>query len=112
MYAILDVETTGLNARSERMTEIAIFIYDGKQIIDEGRNPQEKAAVKVQNGKYCGYGYISAEQAGNPELLNDCIHPYPDNKDVQVIIKGYLRRNKELQIMRIKETLHARSNTG
>ena len=35
MYAILDVETTGLNARSERITEIAIFIYDGKQIIDQ-----------------------------------------------------------------------------
>ena len=65
MYAILDVETTGLNARS-------------------------------------GAGYI---------------HPYPDNKDVQVIIKGYLRRNKKLQVVKIvvsgkKKTLHARSNTG
>ena len=79
------------------------YLYENQSfiIIDEGRNPQEKAAVKVQNGKYCGYGYISAEQAGNPELLNDCIHPYPDNKDVQVIIKGYLRRNKELQVVKI-----------
>jgi len=65
-------------------------------IIDTGRNLHERSVVKVQQGRYCGYGYIDAEHTGNTELLNDCIHPYPDNKDVQVIIKGYLRRNKEL----------------
>ncbi len=35
MYAIIDVETTGLNARSERITEIAILIHDGEKIIDQ-----------------------------------------------------------------------------
>lgn len=33
-YAIIDVETTGGSARHERITEIAIAIYDGEKIID------------------------------------------------------------------------------
>lgn len=33
-YAIIDVETTGGSARQERVTEIAIAIHDGKNVID------------------------------------------------------------------------------
>ncbi len=35
MYAIIDIETTGGNASRERITEIAIFIHDGKQVVNE-----------------------------------------------------------------------------
>lgn len=35
MYAILDIETTGGSPASEKITEIAIFFHDGKQIVDE-----------------------------------------------------------------------------
>ncbi len=35
MYAIIDIETTGGNASRERITEIAIFVHDGKQIVKE-----------------------------------------------------------------------------
>lgn len=35
MYAVLDIETTGGNARSEKITEIAIFIHDGEKVIKE-----------------------------------------------------------------------------
>lgn len=34
-YAILDIETTGGSPKNERITEIAIYIHDGKQIINE-----------------------------------------------------------------------------
>ena len=34
MYAVIDVETTGLNASHHRITEIAIYIHDGEKIID------------------------------------------------------------------------------
>jgi len=34
MYAIIDVETTGLSADKSRITDIAIFIHDGKKVID------------------------------------------------------------------------------
>tara|TARA_Y100000385_G_scaffold290386_1_gene363295 strand:- start:1672 stop:3045 length:1374 start_codon:yes stop_codon:yes gene_type:complete len=34
-YAIIDIETTGGAPKSSKITEIAIFIHDGKEVIDE-----------------------------------------------------------------------------
>ena len=33
-YAIVDIETTGGNAQYSRITEIAIILFDGKEVID------------------------------------------------------------------------------
>jgi len=44
-YAIVDIETTGGNARHSRITEIAIIIYDGNQILERWEsliNPQKE----------------------------------------------------------------------
>jgi DNA polymerase III epsilon subunit-like protein len=30
-YAVIDVETTGLNPKNERLTEIAIILLEGKK---------------------------------------------------------------------------------
>jgi DNA polymerase-3 subunit epsilon len=35
MYAIVDIETTGGNPQNHRITEIAIYLFDGTNIIDE-----------------------------------------------------------------------------
>lgn len=35
MYAIIDIETTGGSAVYERITEIAVFIYDGVKVVDQ-----------------------------------------------------------------------------
>lgn len=35
MYAIIDIETTGGSARFEKITEIAIYLHDGKEITGE-----------------------------------------------------------------------------
>ena len=35
MYTIVDVETTGGSPANERITEIAILVYDGEQVIDK-----------------------------------------------------------------------------
>lgn len=35
MYAIIDIETTGGSALTEKITEIAIYKHDGKTIVDE-----------------------------------------------------------------------------
>ncbi len=35
MYAVVDIETTGGNARDGKITEIAIFVHDGKKVIDQ-----------------------------------------------------------------------------
>ncbi len=35
MYSIIDIETTGLSPKREKITEIAIYVHDGKKIVDE-----------------------------------------------------------------------------
>lgn len=35
MYAIIDIETTGGHTTSDRITEIAIVIHDGQQVVEE-----------------------------------------------------------------------------
>ncbi len=64
-------------------------------IIDAGRNIEEKAVIKIENGKYIGFGYFTTAFAENDqEVIHECIHAYPDNREVQQIIKQYLRNNK------------------
>lgn len=35
MFAIVDIETTGGNAQKNRITEVAIYLFDGQTIVDE-----------------------------------------------------------------------------
>lgn len=49
-YAIVDIETTGGNASDSRITEIAIIIHDGNNIIDRFEtlvNPQKNIPIPI-----------------------------------------------------------------
>jgi DNA polymerase-3 subunit epsilon len=49
-YAIIDIETTGLSPKNEKITEIAIFIHNGKEIVDEFTtliNPEKKIPYRI-----------------------------------------------------------------
>jgi DNA polymerase-3 subunit epsilon len=49
-YAIIDIETTGLSPKNEKITEIAVFIHDGTQIVDEYAtllNPEKKIPYRI-----------------------------------------------------------------
>ena len=48
MYAIIDIETTGLSPSNEKITEIAVIIHDGVKTIDEFTtliNPEKKIGI-------------------------------------------------------------------
>lgn len=50
MYAIVDVETTGLNPRTEKITEIAVFLHDGRKVTHEYTtliNPEKKIPYRI-----------------------------------------------------------------
>lgn len=50
MYAIIDIETTGLSPSNEKITEIAIIIHDGQKIVDEFStliNPEKKIPYRI-----------------------------------------------------------------
>lgn len=51
LYSIIDIEATGGNAQIGRITEIAIYKYDGKKIVDEFTslvNPEMRIPHYVQ----------------------------------------------------------------
>ena len=35
MYAVVDIETSGGRAQVDKITEIAIYIHDGRRVVDE-----------------------------------------------------------------------------
>ena len=50
MFAIVDIETSGGSATESRITEIAIFLHDGKKVVDEYQtliNPSQEIPHKI-----------------------------------------------------------------
>jgi DNA polymerase III subunit epsilon len=71
------------------------FSHQNFFVIDKGRSEDEISVVKVQNGKYIGFGYLINDQLSeDTSLLHDCIENYRDNKEVRRIILAYLKKNK------------------
>jgi len=83
------------NERAEKALDEFIFTKQNFFIVDRGRNDEEKCAVKILNGKYAGYGFFNINDVGfGLAALHDCIKPSRDNRDIQVILKSYLKRNR------------------
>ncbi|MCK9399656.1 MAG: exonuclease domain-containing protein [Bacteroidales bacterium] len=75
---------------------ISKYTYKNKNffIVDDGRFDYECSVVKVENGRFVGFGYIELDEiGGNAGILHDIIRPFEDNRDAHVIIRGYLRKN-------------------
>ncbi|HWR74522.1 MAG TPA: exonuclease domain-containing protein [Bacteroidales bacterium] len=69
-------------------------------IVDRGRDTEERSAVKIVNGKYAGYGYFNINDMGfGLTAIHDCIKNASDNRDIQVIIKGYLKNHRVEKII-------------
>ena len=50
MYAIVDIETTGLGALGNKITEISIFVHDGNMIVKEFTtlvNPESPISYRI-----------------------------------------------------------------
>lgn len=70
-------------------------------IIDHGRNEDEHSVVLIENNVFAGFGWISIDNnLVDSSQIKDYIKPYSDNRDVQQIIKGFLRTGKALKIIR------------
>lgn len=86
-------EVLSYNDRVNQALEQYAMPHSSFFIIDEGRNKNEKAIIKIENRSYKGFGYITIDNCQpSEEMLNDCIKSYPDNKDVQQIIRSFIRK--------------------
>ncbi len=62
-------------------------------VIDTGRTHEEKAVIKVEGGKYRGFGFVQNDFT-NMQALHDCIDFYNDNREVRQIINSFIKRNR------------------
>ena len=90
------------NQRVDEAIERYVYASDHFILVDRGRSEAEKSVVRIENGKYLGFGYINEDLIDKqPDVLNECIQRYPDNRDVQQIIRSYLRNNKVERIINL-----------
>ncbi len=88
------------NLRASGLVNFLSGVHSNIILFDKGRNAEEYSVVKVKNGKYLGFGYInSGEAVSDPGQLDDFIGRYNDDRDVQQILRTYLRNHRVLKMI-------------
>ncbi len=83
------------NARVEESLNNYQFKHQNFFVVGRGRSEDENSVVKIQNGRYIGFGYLQNDISGdNHSLMHDCITRYRDNKEVRRIIISYIKKHK------------------
>ncbi len=62
-------------------------------VVDKGKNEEEKSVIKIENGKYAGFGYVD-KNCNDIDVINENIKPMKDNREVRQIINSYLKKYK------------------
>ena len=81
------------NSRVQEALENYHFDKQNFFVVDKGRSDDEKSVVKVEAGKYCGFGFIEGNISDTNDL-HDCIKPFNDNREVRQIINSFIKKNK------------------
>jgi DNA polymerase III subunit epsilon len=99
--ACIDKESPeSYNLRVQKIINSHQFNPDSFFVLEMGRNPEETAVVLIRKGRYIGWGYLDTSGENiNMETLFSCIHPFPDNRDTQQIIRNYIFQNKRIKII-------------
>ena len=90
------------NKRVQQLISYNSFENKSFVIIDKGREIDERSAFYIENGIFKGLGFFNLNyQINNQEVLRSIITPMENNRDVQHILKSYLRKNKKLKIVKL-----------
>ncbi|EDP69867.1 DNA polymerase III, epsilon subunit [Flavobacteriales bacterium ALC-1] len=84
---------------------ISKYSYENKNmlLIDKGRDVHEKSVFLIEKGIFRGFGFFDLNhQINNKEILESLITPMENNRDTQHIIQSYMRKNRRLKIVELK----------
>jgi len=93
------------NHRAKELIASFEFASPDFLLLDKGRTKTEKAVIRIKNGKYLGFGFADTEFLTEPDQLADSVKPKADNRDVQQIIRSYIRQGKYQQIILSDKTV-------
>ncbi len=89
------------NKRVANFIENNSFENNNMVIIDKGRTYDERSAILIEHGVYKGYCFYDLNyQINNIEILRNLIIPMQSNRDTLSIIKSYIRKSKNLKIIK------------
>ncbi len=91
------------NERARQALDALSTVFDKDFIIvDHGRTPDEHAIILVEEGSYCGYGYISKEEPiSNVDTLRSNIKYYSGNPETTRIVQRFLGGNAKVRILNL-----------
>ncbi|MBF0596541.1 exonuclease domain-containing protein [Faecalibacter rhinopitheci] len=91
---------------NKRIKEIAVktkFPANNFLIVSRGRKGIEKSFICIENNEFIGYGYYEFHhQIKSMDLIKKIITKAEETKDIKSIIRNYLFKAKEKQIIKIK----------
>jgi len=88
------------NQRAELLVRELQYQQNNMLIIDKGRTSGERSVIRIENGKYTGFGFVDFDSVTGTGTLHDCIQTRADNHDVRYIIRSYLRHHETEKIIR------------
>ncbi|MGA1227447.1 MAG: exonuclease domain-containing protein [Tamlana sp.] len=92
------------NKRVQNLIEKNSYSNKNMVIVDRGRDVDERSAILIENGVFKGIGFFNLNyQINNIEVLESIITPMQNNRDTQHIIQSYIRRNKRLKVVELKD---------
>lgn len=98
---ITTITTEEYNTRVDAFISKYSFYHQNMIIIDKGRSIEERSAVLIEKGVYKGYAFYNLNhQINKPEILKNILIPMPHNRDIKNIIQSYLRKKRNLKIIR------------
>jgi DNA polymerase III subunit epsilon len=80
------------NARASQIVAYYSFKEPNFIIVGKGRNAEEQSVVLVENGIYQGFGYLDNSEPADFETIKSHITHYADNRDIQQILRGHLKK--------------------
>lgn len=90
------------NTRLQTLIDKYSYNNQSMLIIDKGREIDEHSVILIEDGVYKGYGFYNLNfQINSPEILKSIIIPMTNDRDTQHIIQGYLRKNKNLEVVKL-----------
>ena len=100
--ACIDQESTDVyNKRVYEFITKNSFESNNMVIIDKGRTYDEHTAVLIEKGIYKGYCFYGLNyQINNIDILRNLIIPMQNNRDTRSIIQAFIRKNKNLKIVK------------
>lgn len=101
--ACIEIESTSsYNERVNKIIDHYSFSKEDVVIVDRGRAIDERSAILIENGVYKGFGFYDLNyQVNHIEVLQSIITPMQHNRDTQHIIQNFLRKNKNLKVIKL-----------